>query len=64
MLADIGPNLEFLVAPRASHMALTTFPIEDFLTTILPKLCLQVELKNSEIRKKIRIFCGEDHLAS
>jgi len=64
MLANIGPHLEFLVAPRTSHMALTTSPIEDFLTTILPKLCPQAELKNSEIRKKIRIFCCEGHLAS
>jgi len=27
-------------------------PIEDFLATVLPKLCLQVELKNIDVRKK------------
>jgi len=26
-------------------------PNEDFLETVLPKMCRQVELKNSEIRK-------------
>jgi len=26
-------------------------PTENFLATVLPKLCPQVELKNSEIRK-------------
>jgi len=31
-------------------------PVENFLVTVLPKLCQQVELKTSEISKNIRIF--------
>jgi len=33
-------------------------PLEDFLATVLPKFCLQVELKSSEIRKskKLGVF--------
>jgi len=31
-------------------------PIENFLATFLPKLCQQVELKSSEIRKKFGDF--------
>jgi len=30
-------------------------PNEDFLATVLPKLCLQVELKDSEIQKKKKL---------
>jgi len=31
-------------------------PNEDFLATVLPKMCRLVELKNSEIRKNRDIF--------